>query len=60
VQRAQQLIDGGQGVRFGDLRQVGIARGRGGAGMTEKILDVTQAQAALKQMGGKTVTQGVG
>ena len=54
------MIDGGQGVGFRNLSQVGIAGGRGRAGMAEKILNMAQTQAALKQMGGKAVTQGVG
>ena len=59
MQTVQQAIDGGQGVGFSDLGQVGIAGRGGGAGMAEQILDVTQAQAAFEQVGGKAMAQGV-
>lgn len=54
------MIDGGQGILFSDGSQVSIAGSGGRAGMAEKILDVTQAQAAFEQMSGKAVAQGMG
>ena len=42
---------------FGDVGQVGVTGGGGGAGMTEQVLDMTQAQPLLKQMGGVGVAQ---
>ena len=54
-----QGIDGGQAVFFRNIGQMGISCGGRGAGMTEEYLDMTKAQAAFKQMGCETVSQGV-
>ena len=54
-----QTINLGRGLLFGDLGQLGITRGGGGAGVPEQALNMTQAQALFEQMGGIGVTQGV-
>lgn len=54
-----QRINGGQAVFFSDIREVGVTHGCRGAGMAEQRLDMAKAQAAFKQMRGKTVAQGV-
>jgi hypothetical protein len=40
---------------FGDVSQMSVACSGGGAGVTEQRLNMTQAQALFKQMGGETV-----
>jgi len=59
VEAIDQRIDGGQAVFFRNIGQMGISCGGRGAGMTEKNLDMTKAQAAFKQMGCETVAEGV-
>lgn len=53
MQAVDQLVDGGSGILFRDLGQVGIARGCGGTGVAEQALNMAQAQAAFEQVGGK-------
>jgi len=55
MQAIDQVVDGGQTILLRDFGQVSIARGCGGTGMAEQALNMTQAQAPFKQMGGKTV-----
>lgn len=59
MQAIDQVVDGGQTILFRDLGQVSIASGGGGTGMAEQALNMAQAQAPFKQMGGKTVAKGV-
>jgi hypothetical protein len=42
MQSIDQMIDGGQRIFFSRLGEVGIARGGGGAGMAEQVLDMAQ------------------
>lgn len=48
-----QLIEGIGGVLFGDIGEMGVEGGGGGAAMAKQRLDVAQTQALLKQMGGQ-------
>jgi len=59
VQAIDELVDGVEGVLFGNITQMSIASGGGGACMAKEGLNMTQAQAALKQMSGEAVTKGV-
>ncbi len=52
-----QTVDGGRCILFGNVGQACITCGRGGTGMAEQTLDMTQAQALFKQMCGKGMTQ---
>ena len=54
-----QGIDGGKAVLFRDLGELGVACGGVRIGMTQKGLDMTQAQAALQKVGGKAVAKGM-
>ncbi len=54
-----QRINGGQAGFFGDISKVGVTGGCRRAGMAEQRLDMTEAQAAFKQMGSKAVPKGV-
>jgi len=56
VQAIDEFVDGVEGVLFGDITQMSIASGGGGgACMAKEGLNMTQAQAPLKQMSGKAV-----
>ena len=57
MQQVDQAVDGLGRVLFGDSGQMRIERGGGRAAVAEQGLDMTQAQALLKQMGGPTVAQ---
>jgi hypothetical protein len=59
VQGVDQRVNGGQTVFFRNIGQMRVSRGGRGAGVAEKYLDMTKAQAAFKQMCGETVSQGV-
>jgi hypothetical protein len=52
-----QLVDGQQTFFFRDVGHMSIAGRCIGIGMTEKGLDMTEAQTLFKQMGGKTVAK---
>lgn len=54
-----QRINGGQAVFFGDISKVCVTHGCRRAGMAEQRLDMTEAQAAFKEMRGKAVAKGV-
>ena len=54
-----QVVDGGQTILLRHLGQVSIASGCGGTGMAEQALNMAQAQALFKKMGGKTVAKGM-
>lgn len=54
-----QGIDGGKAVLFRNLGELGVSCGGVRIGMTQKGLDMTQAQAALQKMGGKAVAKGM-
>ena len=54
-----EFVDGVEGVLFGNITQVSIASGGGGACMAKEGLNMTQAQAPLKQMSGEAVAKGV-
>lgn len=54
-----QLINGGQAVFFGDIGKVGVTCGCRRAGMAEQRLDMTETQAAFKEMRGEAVPKGV-
>jgi hypothetical protein len=54
-----QGIDGGKAVLFRDLGELGVACGGVRIGMTQKGLDMTQAQATLQKMGGKAMAKGM-
>jgi hypothetical protein len=58
VQGIDEPVDGVEGVLFGDVIQMCIASG-GGACVAEEGLNMTKAQALLKQMSGKAVAKGV-
>ncbi len=57
MQGIDQTVDGLGAILLGDIGEVGVQRGGGGAGVAKQGLDMTQAQALLKQMGGPTVAQ---
>jgi len=59
VQAIDEPVDGVEGVLFGNITQMSIASGGGGACMAKEGLNMTQAQAPLKQMSGEAVTKGV-
>lgn len=59
MQGVDQVIDGGQAVLRGDVGQVGVAGGCGGAGMAKDFLNMAETQTIFEQMRGKTVAQGV-
>ena len=52
-------VDGVEGVLFGDVTQMCIASSGSGACVAEEGLNMTKAQALLKQMSGKAVAKGV-
>ena len=52
-------VDGVERVLFGDVTQLCIASGGGGACVAEKGLNMSEAQALLKQMSGKAVAKGM-
>ena len=54
-----QLINRGHGIPLCHLGQVSIASRGGGTGVAEQPLNVAQTQTIFKQMGGKTVAQGM-
>jgi len=54
-----QGIDGGKAVLFRDLGELGISCGGVRIGMTQKGLNMTQAQATFQKMGGKAVAKGM-
>lgn len=54
-----QGIDGGKAVFFSKLGQLGITCSGVRVGMTQKDLDMTQAQTTFKKMRGKAVAQGM-
>lgn len=54
-----ELVDGVEGVLFGNVTQMSIASGGGGACMAKEGLNMPKAQAPLKQMSGKAVAKGV-
>jgi hypothetical protein len=55
MQCVDELIDGVEGVLFGDLIQVGIACSGGGTCVAKEALNMPQAQALLKEMCCKAV-----
>lgn len=59
MQAVDQTIDGGRGRLLGYVGEVRITCRRGGAGVAEQALNVTQAQASFEQMGSETVSEGV-
>ena len=59
MQAIDEPVDGVEGVLLGNITQMSIASGRGGGCMAKEGLNVTQAQAPLKQMSGKAVAKGV-
>jgi len=59
VQAIDELVDGVEGVLFGNITQMSIASGGGGACMAKKGLNMTQAQAPFKQVSGEAVAKGV-
>lgn len=54
-----QRIHVGQAVFFGNVREVGITRGGGWAGMAKQCLNMPQAQTAFKEMRGEAVPKGM-
>jgi hypothetical protein len=54
-----QGIDGGKAVLFRDMGELGVSCGGVRIGMTQKGLDMTQSQAALRKIGGKAVAKGM-
>ena len=54
-----QGIDGAKAVLFRDMGELGVSCGGVRIGMTQKGLDMTQAQAALQKVGGKAVAKGM-
>ena len=54
-----QLIDGEHAVFFCNIGDMGITGGGVRVGVTKQGLDMTKAQAAFKEMSGKTVPKGV-
>ena len=59
MQAIDEPVDGVEGVLLGNITQMSIASGGGGACMAKEGLNMTQAQAPLKQMSGKAVAKGV-
>lgn len=54
-----QGIDGGKAVLFSKLGKLGVPYGGVRIGMTQKGLDMTQAQATFKKVSGKAVAKGM-
>jgi hypothetical protein len=54
-----QGIYGGKAVLFRDLGELGVSCSGVGIGMTQKGLDMTQAQAPFQKVSGKTVAKGM-
>ena len=52
-----QGIDGAKAVLFRDMGELGVSCGGVRIGMTQKELDMTQAQAAFQKMRGKAMAQ---
>jgi len=50
---ADQLIEGIGRILFSGVSEMGVESGCGGTAVAKKCLDVAQAQALLKQMGGQ-------
>ena len=59
MQAIDEPVDGVEGVLFDNMTEMSITSGGGGACMAKEGLNVTQAQAPLKQMSGKAVAKGV-
>lgn len=59
MQGADQVIDGGQTILSRHIRQVSVASGGDGTGMTKQTLNMAQTQALFEQMGGKAVAKGM-
>jgi hypothetical protein len=59
VQAIDEPVDGVEGVLLGNITQMSIASGGGGACMAKEGLNMTQAQPPLKQMSGEAVAKGV-
>ena len=59
MQAIDEPVDGVEGVLLGNITQMSIASGGGGACMAKEGLNMTQAQAPLKQMSGEAVAKGV-
>ena len=59
MQRVNQGIYGGKAVFFCKLSELSVTCGGVRVGVTQKGLDMTQAQAAFQKVGGKTVAQGM-
>ena len=59
MQAIDEAVDGVEGVLSDNITQMSIASGGGGACMAKEGLNMTQAQAPLKQMSGKAVAKGV-
>ena len=57
MQRIDQAVDGGAGVLVGNFGELRVQGGGGRVAVAQQDLDMTKAQAAFKQMGGKAVTQ---
>lgn len=57
MQLADQMVDDAGTVLFGSAGQLGVACGGGRAGMAEQRLDVAQAQALFKQVGGEGMAE---
>ena len=59
MKRVDQIINGGVAVFFGNTGQMGISGSRLRFGVAQQGLNMPEAQAALKQVCGKTVAQRV-
>ena len=57
MDRVDQIVDGCHAAFFRDAGEMSVTGCCFGAGMAEKGLNVTKAQALLKQMGGIAVAQ---
>lgn len=54
-----QIVDGRHAFFFRDIGDMGVSCCRVRVGVTENGLDVAEAQALFKQVGGKAVTEGM-
>ena len=59
MDRVDQIIDGCHAAFFRDAGEMSVTGCCFGAGMAEKGLNVTKAQALLKQMSGIALPEGV-
>ncbi len=59
MDRSDQAVERIGSILLGDVCEVSVKGGGGGTAVAEQRLNMAQAQALFKQMGGQTVAQGM-